>query len=128
MDPKRVVSLRFSGPDICALGLEPVGVFFTRCPHEHVLGRYQFHIRQSGALDGVQVLSFQESAADSSGPEVHVLLGLVGHLFIGYDVGQIQASAGLQNPEYLLEHRVFIGGQVDYTVGDDHVHRVVGDG
>jgi len=81
--------LGFSSPDVGAHGLKPVGVLFTRCPQEPVFGGYQFYICQAGARYGIQVLSLQESAADSSGPEVHVLLGPVGHRFVHNYVGQI---------------------------------------
>ena len=44
-------------------------------PCEHVFRGHYFHIRQSGAIDGIQILSLQESAADSSGPKVNDLFG-----------------------------------------------------
>jgi hypothetical protein len=44
---------------------------------KHVFGGDQLHIYQAGTRDRIQVLSFQESAADSSGPEVDFFLDLV---------------------------------------------------
>jgi hypothetical protein len=65
-----------------------MGAGFTRGSRKHVDGGNQLHVREAGPLDGVQVLSLQESAADSSGPQVHVGLGAFGHLFVDHDVGQ----------------------------------------
>ena len=101
---------RLPGPNFGAHCLEAVGVNFTLGPQEHVFGGYQLYIGQTGGLYGVQVLSLQESAADSSGPEIHVLLDRIGHRFVDHDVSQVQPSAGLQDPEHLIETRRFVGG------------------
>ena len=37
------------------------------------------------------------------------------------DVGELEPPAGAQHPEDLGEHRLLVGAQVDYPVGDHHV-------
>ena len=59
---------------------------------------------QTGTHDGIQVLSFQESAADSSGPKIHIFFGAIGHLLVDNDVSQIQNSAGLEHTKYFLSN------------------------
>jgi hypothetical protein len=54
--------------------------------------------------DGIQVLSIQKSAADSSGPKVHIFFGAIGHLLVDNDVSQIQTSAGLEHTKYFLSN------------------------
>ena len=78
------------------------------CPRKHVLCRHYFHIRQSGASNGIQVLPFQESAADSSGPEVDDLFGCVGDRLVDDYVRDIQPAAGLQDSVDLNEAGILI--------------------
>jgi hypothetical protein len=78
--------LRFDRPYVCSHGLELLCPLLARCPREHVLRRHYFHIPQTGAIDGIKVLSFQESATDSSGLEVNDLFGCVGDRLIDHDV------------------------------------------
>ena len=59
---------------------------------------------QTGTHDGIQILSLQERAADSSGPKVHIFFGAIGHLLVDNDVSQIQTSAGLEQTKYFLSH------------------------
>jgi hypothetical protein len=105
-----VVRSRFNGPDIGSHRLEAVGPLFAFRSGEHIFGGYDFYVVQTRGCDGVQILSLQESAADSSRSEVHNLLGRVGDFFVDHNVGDIQPSAGLQDPEHLSEAGVFVGG------------------
>jgi hypothetical protein len=59
---------RFSRPNICSNGLKGMGVAFALGPGKDIGGGDQFHIHQTSLLNGIQVLSLQESAADSSRP------------------------------------------------------------
>jgi hypothetical protein len=45
-----------------------MGVAFALGPGKDIGGGDQFHIHQTSLLNGIQVLSLQESAADSSRP------------------------------------------------------------
>ena len=69
--------LGFLGSNISAHGLELLGPLAALGAVEHVFGGDQLHIDQTGARDRIQVLSLQESAADSSGPEVYFLSDLI---------------------------------------------------
>ncbi len=56
---------------------------------EDVGGRYQFHVHETGMLDSIQILSFQESPSDSSCPKVHIRLGGIRDRFVYHYVGEI---------------------------------------
>ena len=101
--------LRFDRPYVCSHGLELLCPLLARCPREHVLRRHYFHIRQPGANDGIQVLPFQESAADSSGPAIDDLFGCVGDRLVDDYVREIQPAAGFQHSVDLSEAGVLIG-------------------
>ena len=103
------VRLRFDRPYVCSHGLKLLCPLLALGPRKHVLCRHYFHIRQSGASDGIQVLPFQESAADSSGPEVDDLFGCVGDRLVDDYVREIQPAAGLQDSVDLNEAGVLIG-------------------
>jgi hypothetical protein len=45
-----------------------VSIPFALGPGKDISGGDQFHIYQTGLLNGIQVLSLQESAANSSSP------------------------------------------------------------
>ena len=98
-----LVRLRFDRPYVCSHGLKLLCPLLAFCSREHVLRRHYFHIPQTGAIDGIQVLPLQESATDSSGPEVNDLFRCVRDRFIDDYVCEIQPAAGLQDPEDLNE-------------------------
>ena len=89
--------------DVGTLSIEGTGSFFPSSPGEDIDSRVQLHVHESSLGDSVKILSLQESSTDSSGPKVYFRLGLVGHLLVDHDVGQIHAAARLQNPEDFLE-------------------------
>ena len=65
---------------------------------EDVGGRYQLHVHEAGLIDGVQVFSFQESAADSSGPQFHHFLGGIRYRLLGPSVHQLQTATRFPFP------------------------------
>lgn len=113
---------RFPGPDVGAHSLKGMGVALSLGSSENVGGGHQLQVRETGLLDRIQVLSLQESAADSSCPQVHVGLGPVGHGLVHHDVGQVEAAAGFQHPEDFRKYPVLVRAQVDDPVGDGNVH------
>ncbi len=96
-----IVLLWLYSPYVCSHGFELLGACFTPGSCEYVFSGNHFHFPQAGIVDSVQVLSFQESAADSSCPEVHFCLGAVGDRFVDHHVSQIQSATGLQDSENL---------------------------
>ena len=115
----------FSGTDIGPQSLKGVGVSLPFGTGEDVGARYQLHVHETGLLDSIQVLSFQESSTDSSSPEVYICLGGIRDRFVYHNVGEIQAATRFQRPEDLFKRLVLVRAQVYYSVGNDHVHRAV---
>jgi hypothetical protein len=105
-----------------------VGVAFPGRPGENIGGRNQFYVYKTSLLDGVQVLSLQESAADSSSPQINVGFGPVRHWLVDYDVGQVKTPPWLQGPEDFRKHPVLVGTQVSHAVGYDYIYRLVVNG
>jgi hypothetical protein len=99
-----------------------VGITFHGRPGENVGRGNQFNVYKASLLDGVQVLPFQESAANSSSPQINVGLGSVGDSLVDYDVGQVKTAARLQGAEDFRKHPVLVRGQVNDAVGYGYVH------
>jgi hypothetical protein len=85
-----------------------VSVSLTLGSSEDVSGGDQFHIDKSSLLNGIQVLSLQESAANSSGPEVYVGFYSVWHHFMHHNVRQVKAATRLQYPKDLSKDLVLV--------------------
>ena len=81
-----------SGPNVGPKSLESVCVGFPFGSGEDVGGGYQLHVHETGLLDGIQVLSFQESTSNSSSPKIHVCLSGIGDRFVYNYVGEIQTA------------------------------------
>ena len=114
-----------SGPNVGSKSLEGVGVGFSLGTGEDVGGGDQLHVHETGLLDSIQVLSFQESSADSSSPEVYICLGGIRHRFVYHYIGEIQTATRFQRPEDLFKRLVLIRAQVYHSVGNGHVNRGV---
>jgi hypothetical protein len=56
-----------------------------------------------------RVLSFQESAGNSAGPEVDAFTRVLGHLSVDDDVGQLQTAARTKDTVDFAEHRSLSG-------------------
>ena len=63
-------SLRLAGADGSAHGLVCLGVGLSRSTLEHVHRVHEFRLDETRKPERLDVLSFQESAADSGGPEI----------------------------------------------------------
>ena len=92
---------------------------------EDVGGRHQLHVHETGLLDSIQILSFQESSADSSSPQIHVRLGSIRDWFVYHYVGEIQTATRFKRPKYLIKCLVLVRAQVDDSVGNGYVDRAV---
>ena len=68
-----------------------------------------------------------ERAGDAADPELHARPDLGRHLAPDHDVGHREPAARLEHPERFGDHLPLVGREVDDAVGDDHVHRVVGE-
>ncbi len=72
-------------------------------------------------------LCVQQSAGDSTLPEIDVLLALFRHCFLNENVPDLQATARLKNARHFLESCQLVGKQVEHAVRDDDVGPTVGD-
>src|SRR5262249_1333720 len=77
---------------------------------------------EPGGLQQVAVLGLGEGAVEAA--DLLFGAGALGGVgaFAGDDVADAQPAAGPQHPERLGQDAGRVGGQVDDTVGDDHVH------
>ena len=66
------------------------------------------HIREAHLLQHPIPLCLQQSTGDSAGPEVYVILGVLGDLLVDDDVRYLEAAAGLKHPQDPLHHRHFV--------------------
>ena len=108
----------FPSPNVGAQSLKGVGVSLPLGSGEDVGGRYQLHVHETGVLDSIQVLSFQESSSDSSSPQIHVRLSDIRDRFVYHNVGEIQTTTRFQRPEDLVKNLVLVRAQVDDSVGN----------
>jgi len=114
--------LRLPGADVSCHSPEGVGAGRPARADENVDGGYQLHLDKTRLLYGIEILSFQESAANSSGPQGDVGFGGVWDRFMDHNIGQVEPSCRLQRPEDFGQHPVFVRAQVDDAVGGDHIH------
>ena len=73
-------------------------------------------------------LCVQQSAGDSTLPEIDVLLALFRHCFLNQDVADLKTAARLENTRHFLESGELIGKEVQHAVRDDDVGPTVGHG
>ncbi len=83
---------------------------------------------EAGLLERGQESLLLERPGDTSAPQFGVGAQVLGHLHRADDVGDHRPAATAQHPEDLGEQpQLVLGGdQVEHTVADHHVHRVVG--
>jgi hypothetical protein len=111
----------------------------TRCRHVHsndtvsfgctFLGGFgealepleNFHARESGGCEDADELCFQQSAGDSTGPEVDVPKSAVWQNFANDDVGDLRAPTGLQDPRDLADGFRLVRYEVEHTIRDDDI-------
>ena len=115
-------ALWLPGADVHALALELVGLALAAGARERLAPPHDLDVHESRPLNPLEVLSFQESAADSGGPDGDVLASGRRNILVHDDVGDLQPAAGTQRPEGLAEHAVLVGREVDHSVGDDEIN------
>ena len=80
------------------------------------------YLTAGAALDQqARVLSLEQRAGDSAGPEVDAGAGVFGDLVVDDDVGHLQAPAWPEDAVDLVEDGVLVGHEVDHAVGDHDV-------
>src|SRR5262249_60875849 len=64
-------------------------------------------------------------AANSGRPDGNVIPRRSGNLLVQDDVGDLQPTAGLQDPIGLSEHRHLVRGEIDHAVRDDEIDALI---
>jgi hypothetical protein len=99
------------------------------------LGRAGINVAAPGDLeidepsrdDGCLELCIQQSAGDSTLPEIDVLFALCRHCFLNQDVADLKATLRLENARHFLESGKLVGKKIEDAVRDDDVGPGVGD-
>jgi hypothetical protein len=112
---------RLSGSDIGSHSLEGMSIAFPSRTGKDISSGNQLDIYKASLLYGIQVLSLQESAANSSSPQINVSLGPVWDLLVDHYICQIKTAPQLQHPEDLREHPVLVWTQINDTIGYDYI-------
>jgi hypothetical protein len=84
-------------------------------------GRFERDVAEPGSGELALIVLLFESAGDAAYPEEHAVANLGVDLAANDDVGDGEATAGLEDAEGFAQDAVFIGGEVDDAVGDDDV-------
>ena len=106
-----------AGLEVDARGLEQTGavlVFRTLEGFESLPGDGE--TGESGLFHNRFELCFQQAAGNSPGPQVDVVAHFVRDRFVHQDVGDLHASARLEDAENLPEHAGLVGAEVDHAV------------
>ena len=85
----RLIDLWFLGADVDAVRLELVGLALARCTREWFAAPGDLDVHESRPLDLRDVLSFQESTADSGSPDRDVLPARRRDVLVDHDVGDL---------------------------------------
>lgn len=108
-------------PDRNTEGAKRPGLFFARRSSEGVDLGTEFDVDQSRLLDDRLPPCSRQGTCDSTGPEVDVSLRAFGHGLFHDDVGDLEATTGLEDPEDLGICPEFVRDEVEDPVGDHHV-------
>ncbi len=100
------------------------------------LGRARIDVAAPGDLeidearrdDGCLELCIQQSAGDSTLPEVDVLLALLRYCFLDQDVADLETTFRLESARHFLQSGKLVGKEVENAVRDDDVGATVEDG
>src|ERR1051326_3045558 len=71
---------------------------------------------------------FVERARDAADPQQYILSHFSRHLTARNHIGYRESATGLQDTKRLLQHPVLVGREIDHTVRNHYIHRVVGQG
>src|SRR5690606_15284690 len=95
-------------------------------PVDDVVREGHGRVDEPGGGEAVEVLAAGQRAGDAAGV-VAALGALRGvEVVLGDDVGDDEAPARCEDAVRLAQHRGLVHGEVDHAVGDDDVHRGVG--
>ena len=74
-----------------------------------------------GGLECADELCFQQSACDSTGPQVDVTQRVVWERLADHDVGDLDAAPGLEDAGDLGDCAVLVRYEIEHAIGDHHI-------
>ena len=122
------ISAGLTGNERIPVYLEHPRFLLTACAAEGVAGGSNLDVDKTGLLEHPLPACTRQAAGDSSGPQIDVTDGRLGHRLGICDIGELQPPARPQHPENLREHLALVSAQIDDAVADDHVRPIVFDG
>ena len=105
----------------------PPGRAFLRGPAKAIVAMRDRNVDEAGILKQLDELCFQQSACDSTRPEVEVAQRVVRQGFTDDDVGHLHAAAGLEDAGDLGDRALLLGNEVEDAVRDHHIDRPIVD-
>src|ERR1700730_7787105 len=88
---------------------------------EGVNRRTDLDLNETALLKHLPPACARQATGNSIGPKVDVADRCFRHGLTGRDIGELQASAGLQHPHDLAEAAALVGAKVDDAVADDDI-------
>src|SRR5580692_8957717 len=85
-----------------------------------------FDLGEAGCCQLAAVVVFFQGSGDATDPGQHALADLGQNFAAGHDVGDGETAARLEHAEGFTQNFIFVGGEIDYAVGNDDVDRIVG--
>src|SRR5262249_54197863 len=88
--------------------------------------RFNVDVLESCARECLSIYVFLERASDAADPEFHAPANGLRNITTANDnIGDGKSPARLQHTERLRDHSIFVSGEIDHAIGDDHVGRIV---
>jgi len=113
--------VRLSRAEVDSQGAELRGARGLRCAGIDVAAPSDLEIDETRRDDCCLELCIQQSAGDSTLPEIDVLLALLRYSFLDHDVADLKTTVWLQNTRHFLESGKLVGKEVEHAVRDDEV-------
>lgn len=86
------------------------------CASINIAAPGDLEIHEPGCNDGRLELCIQQSAGDSTLPQVDVLLALLRYCFLHDDVADLKAATRLEHPRHFAQSGKLVGEKVQHTV------------
>ena len=125
------IQIRRSGlsrAKVDALGSKVGGAGFLGCAAENLGPPRDLEIDEPGVLYQGLELCFQQSAGDSTSPQVDDLFGFLGNGYVYQDVPYLEASSGFEDAMHLSQGGRLVWDQIEHSIGDNHFRPFVGHG
>lgn len=97
--------------------------FFLGRAAKAVVGVSYPNVYESDCHERVDELCLQQSATDSTGPELDIAPDLWRELHAGHDVGDLHASAWPQHPRDFCKRQIFLRDEIQDAIRDHDIDR-----